>query len=281
MGRARQAGRQASARRAARLLHDAGGSGRGIRRRAGHRRNAGRADAGASQPRHCDPLPQRRPSAALAARVFAQCWMPFGHRQQICCEQIEITASDASLPDLAAGGAAADRAGPARDSLVPQPAPLPFAGVRAVGRRSRKRWCSIARHFRDPARGPAGNRAPRRCGTPARRSLLDPAHPLARADRADFRKPRAIDEPAAGFRYPDCAPRQPARLPRPITWPPGWWTVWPRLAHTRVWSSAPMAASRPGGSAWWSFAPRDKPDAIASIALAEGARGGGAGLAVW
>ncbi|MGD0361170.1 MAG: glucose-6-phosphate dehydrogenase assembly protein OpcA [Bryobacteraceae bacterium] len=37
---------------------------------------------------------------SLAARVFAQCWMPFGHRQQICCEQIEITASDASLPDL-------------------------------------------------------------------------------------------------------------------------------------------------------------------------------------
>ena len=36
----------------------------------------------------------------LAARVFSQCWMPFGHRQQICCEQIEITASDASLPDL-------------------------------------------------------------------------------------------------------------------------------------------------------------------------------------
>jgi len=39
---------------------------------------------------------------ALAARVFAQCWMPFGQRQQICCEQIEITASDASLADLAA-----------------------------------------------------------------------------------------------------------------------------------------------------------------------------------
>ena len=39
---------------------------------------------------------------SLAARVFAQCWMPFGQRQQICCEQIEITASDASLPDLAA-----------------------------------------------------------------------------------------------------------------------------------------------------------------------------------
>lgn len=29
----------------------------------------------------------------LEARVFAQCWMPFGKRQQICCEQIEITAS--------------------------------------------------------------------------------------------------------------------------------------------------------------------------------------------
>ncbi len=37
----------------------------------------------------------------LASRVFSQCWMPFGHRRQICCEQIEISASDASLPDLA------------------------------------------------------------------------------------------------------------------------------------------------------------------------------------
>ncbi len=43
------------------------------------------------------------PSAVreLASRVFSQCWMPFGHRRQICCEQIEIRASDASLPDLA------------------------------------------------------------------------------------------------------------------------------------------------------------------------------------
>jgi glucose-6-phosphate dehydrogenase assembly protein OpcA len=38
----------------------------------------------------------------LASRVFSQCWMPFGHRRQICCEQIEISASDGSLPDLAA-----------------------------------------------------------------------------------------------------------------------------------------------------------------------------------
>ncbi len=29
---------------------------------------------------------------ALEARVLAQCWMPFGRRQQICCERIEITA---------------------------------------------------------------------------------------------------------------------------------------------------------------------------------------------
>src|SRR5215510_5784012 len=26
---------------------------------------------------------------ALHANVSAQCWTPFGHRQQICCEQIE------------------------------------------------------------------------------------------------------------------------------------------------------------------------------------------------
>jgi glucose-6-phosphate dehydrogenase assembly protein OpcA len=38
----------------------------------------------------------------LDARVFAQCWMPFGHRQQICCEQIEITSSMNRLADVAA-----------------------------------------------------------------------------------------------------------------------------------------------------------------------------------
>ena len=36
----------------------------------------------------------------LADRVYAQCWMPFGQRRQICCEQVEITASDAALGDL-------------------------------------------------------------------------------------------------------------------------------------------------------------------------------------
>jgi len=38
---------------------------------------------------------------ALAARVSSQCWMPFGHRQQICCEQIEVTASINRLADVA------------------------------------------------------------------------------------------------------------------------------------------------------------------------------------
>jgi len=37
---------------------------------------------------------------ALADRVYQQCWKPFGQRRQICCEQIEITASDAALADL-------------------------------------------------------------------------------------------------------------------------------------------------------------------------------------
>ena len=37
---------------------------------------------------------------ALSERVYAECWMPFGQRRQICCEQIEITASDPALADL-------------------------------------------------------------------------------------------------------------------------------------------------------------------------------------
>lgn len=38
----------------------------------------------------------------LSARVFAQCWMPFGQRRQICCEQVEITSSVDSLAEVAA-----------------------------------------------------------------------------------------------------------------------------------------------------------------------------------
>jgi glucose-6-phosphate dehydrogenase assembly protein OpcA len=37
---------------------------------------------------------------ALEQRVYAQCWMPFGQRRQICCEQVEISCSDAALADL-------------------------------------------------------------------------------------------------------------------------------------------------------------------------------------
>ena len=39
-------------------------------------------------------------SAELRARVFAQCWMPFGRSRQICCEQVEITASVRRLRDV-------------------------------------------------------------------------------------------------------------------------------------------------------------------------------------
>ena len=49
--------------------------------------------------------------AELESRVFSQCWMPFGQRRQICCEQIEILASQETLQDalsLAAAVAAPD-----------------------------------------------------------------------------------------------------------------------------------------------------------------------------
>jgi glucose-6-phosphate dehydrogenase assembly protein OpcA len=36
----------------------------------------------------------------LESRVFQQCWMPFGQRRQICCEQVEITASADHLCDI-------------------------------------------------------------------------------------------------------------------------------------------------------------------------------------
>jgi glucose-6-phosphate dehydrogenase assembly protein OpcA len=35
-----------------------------------------------------------------AAEVTAQCWMPFGQRRQVCCEQIEITAPENGLDDV-------------------------------------------------------------------------------------------------------------------------------------------------------------------------------------
>jgi glucose-6-phosphate dehydrogenase assembly protein OpcA len=36
----------------------------------------------------------------LSARVFAQCWKPFGKAQQICCEQIEVAARPDRWPDV-------------------------------------------------------------------------------------------------------------------------------------------------------------------------------------
>lgn len=38
----------------------------------------------------------------LDSRVFAECWMPYGGRQQICCEQIEITVSADMISDVTA-----------------------------------------------------------------------------------------------------------------------------------------------------------------------------------
>jgi glucose-6-phosphate dehydrogenase assembly protein OpcA len=37
---------------------------------------------------------------ALSERVYAQCWMPFGQRRQICCEQVEISVNQDALGDL-------------------------------------------------------------------------------------------------------------------------------------------------------------------------------------
>lgn len=39
--------------------------------------------------------------AALDARIFAECWKPFGSNQQICSEGIEVTADAANLGDVA------------------------------------------------------------------------------------------------------------------------------------------------------------------------------------
>jgi hypothetical protein len=39
--------------------------------------------------------------AGLDARVFAQCWKPFGERRHICAEEVEITSGEGSLADVA------------------------------------------------------------------------------------------------------------------------------------------------------------------------------------
>jgi len=42
----------------------------------------------------------REDSGVLESRVFAQCWKPFGHEQQICCEQIEFSVSINRMVDI-------------------------------------------------------------------------------------------------------------------------------------------------------------------------------------
>jgi|GEM_PF-320138 len=41
-----------------------------------------------------------RSERGVEARVLAQCWKPFGKAQQICCEQIEITARPENWPNV-------------------------------------------------------------------------------------------------------------------------------------------------------------------------------------
>ncbi len=74
----------------------------------------------------------------LAERVYAQCWMPFGQRRQICCEQIEITASDAALEDLVSvllPLAAPDLPAVVWCRSVRLVAMPEFAGIAAMGRK--------------------------------------------------------------------------------------------------------------------------------------------------
>jgi glucose-6-phosphate dehydrogenase assembly protein OpcA len=44
---------------------------------------------------------QATEGAETSARVFAECWMPFGRQQQICSEGIEMTADAAGLGEIA------------------------------------------------------------------------------------------------------------------------------------------------------------------------------------
>ena len=50
----------------------------------------------------------REDTGMLESRVFAQCWMPFGQRRQICCEQIEFSVSLDRVVDIPSIVVAAD-----------------------------------------------------------------------------------------------------------------------------------------------------------------------------
>lgn len=53
----------------------------------------------------------REDAGVLESRVFAQCWTPFGHHREICCEQVEFSVSlnrVADIPSVVSALAAAD-----------------------------------------------------------------------------------------------------------------------------------------------------------------------------
>jgi glucose-6-phosphate dehydrogenase assembly protein OpcA len=53
----------------------------------------------------------REDAGVLESRVFAQCWTPFGHHREICCEQVEFSVSlnrVADIPSVVAPLAAPD-----------------------------------------------------------------------------------------------------------------------------------------------------------------------------
>jgi len=75
------------------------------------------------------------PAPYLEHHVLSQCWMPLGRQEQVCCEQIEITASQASLSDLA----------PVLAALRAPDLPLVL-------------WYQSASAFNEPALAPAGFR---------------------------------------------------------------------------------------------------------------------------
>ncbi|MGE5647319.1 MAG: glucose-6-phosphate dehydrogenase assembly protein OpcA [Acidobacteriota bacterium] len=75
-------------------------------------------------------------AGALGYHVNALCWMPFGTRQQICCEQVEIAAPEAGLAGLV----------PVLLAITAPDLPLVV-------------WCRSTRLFRLPALAPLFGRA--------------------------------------------------------------------------------------------------------------------------
>ena len=153
------------------------------------RRDAGVDHARPSEPRDRDSRARPPITPDLDAQVLAQCWMPFGKRQQICCEQIEILTDEKGLLDVA----------PVVQTLRVADLPvvlwcrasklLDLPDFQPVLELSSKLILDSGRHRRSrrPNRTAAAF-AQRR--TPGRRSGLDTPHPMARIDCAGFRQSR-------------------------------------------------------------------------------------------